>query len=71
MVYTTSGLGRILVCPRRLRLHDQSFLVVVLVLSLTDLGLSAQFVLMVEAIEYSHGESSISENLYGRVSIWN
>lgn len=64
MVHTTSGLGRILVRPRRLRLHDQSFLVVVLVLSLTDLGLSAQLALMVEAIEYSHGERSVSENLY-------
>lgn len=64
MVHTTSGLGRILVRPRRFRLRDQSFLVVVLVLSLTDLGLSAQFTLMVEAIEYSYGESSVSENLY-------
>lgn len=64
MVHTTSGLGRILVRPRRLRLHDQSFFVVVLVLSLTDLGLSAQLALMVEAIEYSHSERSVSENLY-------
>lgn len=37
---STGSLGRILLRPLRLGLHDQRFLVVVLVLSLTDLGLS-------------------------------
>lgn len=61
MVHTASraGLGRLLLRPRRLCLHDQSFLVVILVLSLTDLGLGAQFALVVEAIEHSHAESSV------------
>lgn len=73
MVHTASraGLGRLLFRPRRLRLHDQSFLVVVLVLSLTDLSLSTQFALMIEAIEHSHAESSVPQNLCGRLSIWN
>lgn len=73
MVHTASraGLGCFLFRPRRFRLRDQSFLVVVLVLSLTDLGLSTQFALMIEAIEYSHAESSVPENLYRRLSIWN
>lgn len=73
MVHTVprAGFGVFQPRPLRLRLRDQSFPVVVLVLSLTDLGLSAQFALMIEAIEHSHAESSVPENLWGRLSIWN
>lgn len=74
MVHTAfraGGLGRILLRPLRLRLQDQGLLVVVLVLGLTDLGLSAQFTLMVKAEEHSCDESSVPENLCSRVSIWN
>jgi len=49
--------------PLCLRLHYQLLFAVVLILSLADLGLRSEFVLVGEAVDYSEAESGVADYL--------